>query len=454
MFIIIMFSLLKSWLSGKCHSAFISATLLFITIGGTLCAQIKSHSDQIEDWQEGFLDIHHINTGRGDATFIIFPDGTTLLVDAGDMNPLGKFIGTPMRAKIHPDSSKSAPEWIVDYIKQFHHVKDSAYLDYVLITHFHGDHYGELHAKSKTHESGKYKLTGITEVGSLITIKNIIDRGYPNYEYPVPLKSQKLKSIASQHIASRNKLETFNNYLEYIKFQIQNNSLQANSLKAGSKSQISLQNDPDSYPGFFVRNIKSNGFIWSGESESFYNYFPDFSNTPWDERPSENPLSNVIKINYGKFNYYTGGDSPGITNYGKPFWFDVETPIAKAVGEVDVAKANHHGNRDCCNVDFVGTLKPRVWILSTWSSDHPGGEVFRRLTSRNIYPEERDLFAINILDANKNVLGPSLAERHKSTEGHILIRVFEGGEKYHIYTLNDENTSRDITGSFGPYSSK
>jgi len=33
-------------------------------------------------WQEGHLDIHHINTGRGAAAFYIFPDGTTLLVDA------------------------------------------------------------------------------------------------------------------------------------------------------------------------------------------------------------------------------------------------------------------------------------------------------------------------------------------------------------------------------------
>ena len=32
-------------------------------------------------WQEGELDIHHINTGRGEASFFIFPDGTNQLVD-------------------------------------------------------------------------------------------------------------------------------------------------------------------------------------------------------------------------------------------------------------------------------------------------------------------------------------------------------------------------------------
>ena len=38
-------------------------------------------------WEEGEMDIHHINTGRGEAVFCIFPDGTTMLIDAGDLGP-------------------------------------------------------------------------------------------------------------------------------------------------------------------------------------------------------------------------------------------------------------------------------------------------------------------------------------------------------------------------------
>lgn len=38
----------------------------------------------LPDWEDGILDIHHISTGRGDAAFMIFPDGTTMLVDAGE----------------------------------------------------------------------------------------------------------------------------------------------------------------------------------------------------------------------------------------------------------------------------------------------------------------------------------------------------------------------------------
>ena len=33
-------------------------------------------------WAEGYMDIHFINTGRGECALYIFPDGTTMLVDA------------------------------------------------------------------------------------------------------------------------------------------------------------------------------------------------------------------------------------------------------------------------------------------------------------------------------------------------------------------------------------
>ena len=39
----------------------------------------------VADWQEGFLDIHQISTGRGNVAWMIMPDGTTMLVDMGDL---------------------------------------------------------------------------------------------------------------------------------------------------------------------------------------------------------------------------------------------------------------------------------------------------------------------------------------------------------------------------------
>src|SRR5581483_1941370 len=35
-------------------------------------------------WTAGYLYIHHISTGRGNSAYIVMPDGTTLLIDAGE----------------------------------------------------------------------------------------------------------------------------------------------------------------------------------------------------------------------------------------------------------------------------------------------------------------------------------------------------------------------------------
>jgi hypothetical protein len=133
---------------------------------------------------------------------------------------------------------------------------------------------------------------------------------------------------------------------------------------------------------------------------------------------------------------------------------DVETPVAKAVGEVDVAVMDHHGNRDSHNEFHVKTLRPRVWIGQSWSSDHPGHEVLRRITSTYLYPGERDLFATNMLEANKLVIGPSLERSYKSIDGHILVRVLAGGKQYYVIILDDESEQREVKAVFGPYNTK
>ena len=58
-------------------------------------------------WSEGELDIHFINTGRGECAFYILPDGTTLLVDAGELkkthNPNDSSSDAPVAQKPNAD---------------------------------------------------------------------------------------------------------------------------------------------------------------------------------------------------------------------------------------------------------------------------------------------------------------------------------------------------------------
>jgi hypothetical protein len=224
--------------------------------------------------------------------------------------------------------------------------------------------------------------------------------------------------------------------------------MKAASLRAGRANQIALVHHPDKFPSFKVQNIKSNGSIWTGKGTATFEHFTPYADTV---EIAENPLSNAIRIDYGDFRYYTGGDCPSIADLGQPAWNDVGTPVARAVGHVDVAVLDHHGNRDAHNEFNVRTLRPRVWIQQTWSADHPGHDVLRRITSEYLYPGPRDIFATNIMEANKIVIGPLIERSYKSTEGHIVVRVMPGGGEYYVIILNDENDRNEVKAVFGPY---
>ncbi|MEW2920919.1 hypothetical protein AB1A65_05575 [Muricauda sp. ANG21] len=404
---------------------------------------IGGHGQQLPAWEPGFLDIHHINTGRGDAAFMVFPDGTTMLVDAGDMSETHPRTTSSRNAKLVPNRSKTAPEWIVDYIDQFTPKGQERRLDYALITHYHDDHFGEIDSLRKI-ATGGYQLTGIMEVGTLIPIKKLLDRGFG---FPINLKDAHVQSEERFSKDAYGMIPTLKEYWKFIAFQSKTMGLENEALKVGRKDQIVLKNNPNLYPGFFVQNVFSNGIIWTGEGNSTYSLFKK------GEYPGENPLSNGIRIDYGNFNYYTGGDISGIGSYGQPDMGAMESHVAPVIGPVDVATLNHHGNRDSQNPYYVRTIRPRVWIQQNWTADHPGEEVLRRITSKTLYPGERDIFSTIMLQGAKDVIGGRL-DQYKSQEGHIVVRVYNAGNTYEIYVLNDTSEEREIRAKHGPYKAR
>jgi len=385
---------------------------------------------EISPWTPGTLEIHQISTGRGNAGLYIFPDGTTLLVDAGE---IGKKSGrhTPDR----PDGSRRAGEWITRYICHALRHDPAPKLDYALVTHFHEDHMGEVSADTPPAACGAYRLSGLTEVGDKIRINKLLDRGWPDYLYPAPLKGAFVT-----------------NYQAFAKWQIAHGGMAVEAFQPGRRDQVVLRRDAPRYPDFEFRNVGANGVIWTGTGTVTQACFPALDTVPREDWPDENMCGTSFRIRYGNFDYFNGADIRGIPYEGYPQWHDVETPVARAVGPVDAAILDHHGYVDSMNEFLVATLRPRVWVISVWDAAHPTGRVWNRLRSQRVYKGPRDVFATDAHDAALTVIGglSQLASRH----GHIVIRVTPGGDEYRVLIVDDSNERYCITKVFGPYPSQ
>lgn len=421
------------------HPKFPNTLFLLLLLA---CLPVRSQEIRYPQWKEGVMELHHISTGRGNASFCILPDGTTLLVDAGDTSETHPRTLSARNTPLLPNRDRSAPEWIVDYIKQFFPQGHPLSLDYALLTHYHDDHFGEVDSTRAVAQNGGYQLTGITEVGHLLPIKTVLDRGT---DFPVDLTDPEIQKDLDAH-DEYHMVATLKNYWNFCSHHHQMDGMQHTSLIPGRLDQISLKN-PDHYPQFHISNIAVNGKIWTGEKEAYTNTFS------LGEYPGENPLSTVIKISYGPFDYYTGGDINGVDENGNSAFDRMESLVAPVVGPVDVATMDHHGNRDSQNTYFVRTLRPRVWIGMSWSSDHPDNNVLRRLLSPKIYPGERDLFATAMVTANKEVIG-GIVNQYKALHGHIVVRVYDQGKHYEIYVLNEQSPKREVLAKYGPYESR
>lgn len=110
--------------------------LLLVLLIGTGC-----NRDRLPSWKEGFLDIHAINTGRGECFFYILPDGTTMLIDAGEFSHNTNV--HPMVPQ-KPDSLTRPSDTYIRYIKHFLLKKARGGIDYALLTLFHMDHMGRM----------------------------------------------------------------------------------------------------------------------------------------------------------------------------------------------------------------------------------------------------------------------------------------------------------------------
>ena len=167
---------------------------------------------------------------------ITVPDGTTLMIDAGDNAKKGD--------TQHPDATKLPSEWQAIYMKHFmSQLPDKDNLDYAMITHFHNDHMGTV--KDMIPGNNGYGLSGITLVGERIHFNKLVDRGWPNYDFP-----------SKEKVLGANK-GFMPEYIRFAQYSA-NHGTQMEKFEVGSKNQFTLVHNPKPYAkNFEIRNLAS-----------------------------------------------------------------------------------------------------------------------------------------------------------------------------------------------------
>lgn len=402
-----------------------SALILFTWI---LFAQEKGKP--LSPWLEGEMEIHHIYTGRGECVFCILPDGTTLLIDAGDTGPFKD----PRTTHGSPNETKKAGEWIARYISNRINFKGGKKIDYTFLTHFHGDHLGGVFQDSpKTAHGGDYYLSGLSQVYEFIPFAKLIDRDWPTYQYPKPQTGR-----------------GFENYRSFIEWNNKNGGMKMERFVTGTNSQFVLVNHPEKYKdNFEIRNIVSSGEVWTGEGNKSHKLFPEVF--PQGQTIGENKCSAGIRISYGDFDYFNGGDLSGRISLGTESWRDVETPVGIVVGPVEVCEANHHAWIDAMNESFLSSVKAQIIVLQVWHVTHLNLTTMTSMANKGLNPKLKHIIPTAIPELSKDYLGDKQIKKLTGDGGHVVIKVSPGGKQYSVALLNTEDESFIIKSIYGPF---
>ena len=381
-----------------------SATMPWL--GG--CLTGPAVGERYPGWKPGELDIHFIHTGVGEQTFFIFPDGTTMLLDCGDTHHVKYMTDVPPL----PSGLRFGGEWVSRYIQRLIPQRE---IDYAMISHWHGDHTGDLMFGGKRTKDGRV-VCGLPLVGEDFRFRHYLDHQYPQM---------------AQHRfdPDPDSLSLMREWLPRAQAQ----GMQAHRFEVGALNQIRLLRDPAAYPTFEIRNIAANAVIWDGADGTI-----DVGKTHVAKKGKdaihENRLSSAIRIRYGNFSYYTGGDNE-LTMLGEDGReFSWEALLGRTVGPVDVCKTHHHAGTFGMTPEFVREVRSQVYLSSVWQARMVDHKSLSAMCSRELYPGDRIVCFGHVAACRRDVAdcyGGDIAPA-----GHAVVKVAPGGGTFRVFTLD------------------
>ena len=356
-------------------------------------------------WMPGEMDIHFIHTGVGEQTFFVFPDGTTMLLDCGHLDVRRPGYAEAVPAK--PSDRLRGGEWVARYLSR---LTDRREIDYVLVSHAHDDH-----------------VMGLPDVAKAFAFRRWLDNQYPRIGADCtdadPDSCRFLREFVPSACARGMKAEPF---------------------EVGARDQVALTNGgARAYGPFEIRNIASDGVLWEA-GRGTRDYLTEHLRLSGANSAAVNQLSCALRIRYGAFTYYTGGDLEQTFRSGEGT-VDWEAAVGRAVGPVDVCKTNHHAFWNAMQPGFVRAVRARAYLSSVWSPNQVNDRNLPHLASRTLYPGDRTIYFGAMPKGKPAAFGAAPFVRDFAPAvGHQVVEVAPGGGTYEIFTLDAESESMRV----------
>lgn len=379
-----------------------------------------------QGWKEGQFQIHFIYTGVAESMFLIFPDGTTMLLDCGDFDALAR---GEKAVPLLPSAERHAGEWIARYVTRVNPAITD--VDYMLLTHYHNDHAGSdrFYAEKMIRDGEEYCLSGFSQAAETLSFRKAIDRCWP--ESPDSLQ------YADQ--------DTVGHMQRFYRFMEKHRGMQTETFRLGATDQIVPLHRPGKYPSFQVRNICANGCIAypDGSVKDLFQARKEAGKAI----KNENAMSLGMIFSYGPFRFYTAGDFSAKFKDPDGTQRFIEDDIADVCGPVNVAKVNHHGHNSMSS-KLVGALHPQVWVSCVWDQLHNLPPCMELLSDRSIYPGDR-IICPTIMPAERRAKdGDADWMKDVAPEsyegGHVVVNVEKGGRRYSVSWLTAADESMTV----------
>ena len=242
------------------------------------------------------LDIYVVDVEGGNATLLVAPSGESLLIDTGNVAP---------EAAIR-DAGRILAATQDAHLSQ---------IDHLIITHWHGDHFG-----------------GVAELAKRIPIKHFIDHG-ANVQ-PAPAADDFIAKIYPE-------------------------------LYANAKHSVVKPGDKITVAGLDVRVVTAAGETIKRPLAGAGSPNPYCASFKPGENNAEDPMSVGVYVKFGKFRTIHLGD---LTRNKE---FELMCPNNR-IGAVDLLLGLHHGQATSNSEVLVHAVHPRVAIMN--NGTRKGGE--------------------------------------------------------------------------------